>query len=71
MWNTAPKKGGEVLPSPAALQLQHYSLGWCPWAWDLRRRWEEAHAQLCVCCLPESAHLSCWGLWDVKQLILV
>lgn len=68
MWNSAPKKGGEVLPSPAAAALLPgtVSLGL-----GLRRRWEEAHAQLCVCCLPESAHLSCWGFWDVKQLNLV
>lgn len=30
------------------LQLQHCSLGRCPWAWDLWRQWEEAHAQLCL-----------------------
>lgn len=49
------------------LQLQHCSLGQCPWAWDLWRQREEAHAQLCVCCLPRSAHLSCWGFWDVNS----
>lgn len=32
MWNTAPKKGGEVLPSPAAAALLPgtVSLGWGP-----------------------------------------
>lgn len=45
MRNTAPKKGGEVLPSPAAAATAPW--GRCPWAWDLPRRWEEAVVELC------------------------